>query len=145
MERLQTGCQSLTHIGTTRQCSCASPRHGSKSCRRNCTARLQVNRMLRCTSALVSGTGISIRKSFWPSRRYLSLVVCSKAETLMKMRWEMPGRTPDAGRDDWHNALPSQVVHEQIQEAGLHPIRRRDPRQPFPPKCCLARVTTTVA
>jgi hypothetical protein len=45
--------------------------------------------MLRYISILVSETGISARQSFWPSRRYLNLVVGSKAEILMKPRWEM--------------------------------------------------------
>ena len=31
----------------------------------------------------------------------------------------------DAGGDDWHNAVPGQFFHEQIQETGLHPIQRR--------------------
>src|SRR5216684_4140904 len=48
----------------------------------------------------------------------------------------------DAGGDDWHDAVPGQFFHEQIQETGLHPIQRRDPHQQFPPECCPARVST---
>ncbi len=51
----------------------------------------------------------------------------------------------DAGGDDWHNAVPSQFFHEQIQETGLHPIQRRDPRQQFPPECCPARLMVVAA
>ena len=47
----------------------------------------------------------------------------------------------DAGGDDWHNAVPGQFFHEQIQETGLHPVRRRDPRPRFPPERCPARLS----
>ena len=40
----------------------------------------------------------------------------------------------DAGGDDWHNAAAGQFLHEQIQETGIHPIQRRNPRQQFPPE-----------
>ena len=29
------------------------------------------------------------------------------------------------GRDDWHNALAGQFLHEQVQEIGLHQVQRR--------------------
>ena len=47
----------------------------------------------------------------------------------------------NAGGDDWHNAVPGQFLHEQIQETGLHPIQRRNPRQRFTPERCPARLT----
>ncbi|MGB7436574.1 MAG: Crp/Fnr family transcriptional regulator [Candidatus Acidiferrum sp.] len=47
----------------------------------------------------------------------------------------------DAGGDDWHDAVPSQFLHEQIQETGFYPVRRRDSRQRFPPECGAARLS----
>jgi len=34
----------------------------------------------------------------------------------------------NAGGDDWHNAAPDHFVHEQIQKAGLHRVRRQAAR-----------------
>ncbi len=47
------------------------------------------------------------------------------------------------GRDDRLDTPTGQFFHEQVQEAGLHQIQRRDPRQQFPPECCLTRVTNS--
>ena len=52
----------------------------------------------------------------------------------------------DAGGDDWHNALPSQFLHEQIQETGLHRVQRGDPNRSLPLKClfCTTNVISSI-
>src|SRR5580704_13162600 len=51
------------------------------------------------------------------------------------------GVARDAGGDGWHNAVPSQFLHEQIQETGLHPIQRRDSSERFPSQYRPARIS----
>ncbi len=49
--------------------------------------------------------------------------------------------TGNAGGNGWHNALPGQLFHDQIQKKGLYQVQRRTPRQAFTPKCTSARVS----